>query len=449
MITLITPTGDRPEAFALCEYWMSRQTSTEDVQWIVVDDGSVPTCVTQGQEYVRRTRKPGDTSHSLGVNLEAAIPLVKGKKILIIEDDDYYSKTYVETMSRWLEDHSLVGERGAKYYHLNDQSYRFWKDHKHASLCRTGFRAELLPHLKLTIRKMKPGDWRIDLSLWENYHGNKKAYESSSSGRAICVGIKQMPGRVGVTHKGIDTTRDPDLSKLKEWLGDDFAAYSRFCNSKTSDFITYTCLFGGYDQLNPATNDNSYAVCYEGEMIRNGWKPLFVPRTGRTPKMESRFWKMNSHLAFPGKETLYLDANIRLILPAHKLASHMRTSGCEFTAFRHNKSKRLSQEVKEVIRIGFASKDQVDTKLTRKYSELPVVWGGCILRSQSDTVARANALWWRLFSAMNYGRDQVVLPIILTRSGISYSAIDEPTPFYGEASQWMRVMPHLRRRRIK
>jgi len=33
-ITVITPTGDRPEAFALCERWMSQQTYTGQIQWI-------------------------------------------------------------------------------------------------------------------------------------------------------------------------------------------------------------------------------------------------------------------------------------------------------------------------------------------------------------------------------------------------------------------------------
>ena len=42
MIQLLTPTGMRPEAFALCERWMAAQTYDGPCTWFVVDDGAVP-----------------------------------------------------------------------------------------------------------------------------------------------------------------------------------------------------------------------------------------------------------------------------------------------------------------------------------------------------------------------------------------------------------------------
>ena len=86
MITLITPTCDRPEAFSLCEFWMSRQTYDGEIQWIVVDDGNTPVCTTQGQEYIRR--EPGlATQHSLRENFLEGLKHSKGDKIFVIEDD--------------------------------------------------------------------------------------------------------------------------------------------------------------------------------------------------------------------------------------------------------------------------------------------------------------------------------------------------------------------------
>ena len=38
-VTLITPTGYRPEAFGLCIEYVWRQTYNGPLQWIVVDDG--------------------------------------------------------------------------------------------------------------------------------------------------------------------------------------------------------------------------------------------------------------------------------------------------------------------------------------------------------------------------------------------------------------------------
>jgi hypothetical protein len=449
VITLITPTGDRPEAFALCEYWMSRQTCKEEIQWIVVDDGKVPTCVTSGQEYVRRKKTSKDPAHTLAENLKLAIPMIKGSKILIIEDDDYYSPEYVETMSKWLDLDDLVGEKGAKYYFLKDRSYRFWKEHSHASLCRTGFSSRVIPHLVGTLKHMKFGDWRIDLSLWSNYKGRKKARECSSSGKALCVGIKQMPGRTGITHVSQYSTADNDLSILREWTGGDFHAYSRFTGTTTKDVTVYTCLFGGYDKLGKPPGPGCHVVCYSEDIVPEGWNAIRVPRIQKTPKLESRYWKINSHLAFPGKDTLYIDANIRLLKPGADLARHMNESGgkSDFTTFLHNRSSNISEEVREILRLGFAEKRQVDTALTRKYARSPVAWGGCILRTSSESVAAANSKWWRLFSSMDYGRDQVILPIVLKRSGVNFSMLNEPTPFYGEKSEWMTADSSHRKRR--
>ena len=75
-VTLITPTGDRPQCFRLCEHWMRRQTYDGTVQWIVVDDGHSPTRATQGQIYIRREPQEGDPPHTLCANLRLALPRV-------------------------------------------------------------------------------------------------------------------------------------------------------------------------------------------------------------------------------------------------------------------------------------------------------------------------------------------------------------------------------------
>ena len=58
-ITLITPTGDRPLAFALCQNWMRKQTVLP-FQWVVVDDGKIPMKPYVPMEYVRRKPHPND-----------------------------------------------------------------------------------------------------------------------------------------------------------------------------------------------------------------------------------------------------------------------------------------------------------------------------------------------------------------------------------------------------
>lgn len=38
-LTLLTATGERQEAFDLCQRWMQRQTFEGSVRWVIVDDG--------------------------------------------------------------------------------------------------------------------------------------------------------------------------------------------------------------------------------------------------------------------------------------------------------------------------------------------------------------------------------------------------------------------------
>jgi hypothetical protein len=70
-IVLVTPTGDRPEAFALCEKYVASQTVKPDV-WIVVDDGEVPAVCTMKQHYIRRNRQIDEMSHTLPLNMVEA-----------------------------------------------------------------------------------------------------------------------------------------------------------------------------------------------------------------------------------------------------------------------------------------------------------------------------------------------------------------------------------------
>ena len=59
VVSLVTPTRDRPEAFNLCVHWMSRQTYRQlgPIQWVVVDDGDRPV----DQALLERARSWGWT----------------------------------------------------------------------------------------------------------------------------------------------------------------------------------------------------------------------------------------------------------------------------------------------------------------------------------------------------------------------------------------------------
>src|ERR1017187_2413419 len=94
-ISIITETGARPEAIALCLKYVQRQSYTGPLQWIVVDDGvtatEAPSLLREGWlvTYLRPESQPGQ--NTLARNLLMALPEVLYEKVLVFEDDDWYS----------------------------------------------------------------------------------------------------------------------------------------------------------------------------------------------------------------------------------------------------------------------------------------------------------------------------------------------------------------------
>lgn len=239
MIIAITCTGARPEAFALCEKYMARQRVYPD-QWIVVDDCDPSTKCTMGQTVIRpEPRWPEfpepNTQHR---NMMAAVDYLQNSwvaptdQIIFFEDDDWYDSDYIETQSHRMRvyGHSLVGETPARYYHVKNRAFRIFEEADmnnpvpHASLCATAMRASVLPFL---VEALESRAW-IDTYLWRKA-GSPEALLHGSS----VVGIKGMPGRPGVSqcHRQEADGRwsgDPDLSRLRQWIGSDTDAYNQF-----------------------------------------------------------------------------------------------------------------------------------------------------------------------------------------------------------------------------
>ena len=223
-LTLITPTGGRPEAFSLCERWIARQTYRGEVQWIVVDDCERSTPLTMGQVSIRPQPFWRLGENSQHRNILAALPLVQFDKVLIIEDDDWYAPTYLETMAWRLEAAPLVGEYPGRYYNVRSRMWMDCGNDKHASLFQTGIRAKYLPLLKGVCESGA----LIDVALWGTA-GEKQLFGGNET-----VGIKGLPGRPGQgwphRHGGELMTPDPDLELLCWWIGEDARAYREFFN---------------------------------------------------------------------------------------------------------------------------------------------------------------------------------------------------------------------------
>lgn len=223
LVTLITPTGDRPEAFTLCERWIKQQRYTGPVQWIVIDDGRTPTNVQYADKLIHLKPMPG---HSLCRNLRAAVPYISGEYVFVIEDDDYYGPDYLSTMVGRLQHADLVGEFGAKYYYIRESRYRHRLDEKHSSLCRTGMRNSVIPALLDCVNGTEHPS--VDLRLWERWTGSAFSWVDESGDSRMCVGIKGVNGRPSngwrVSHDSMD---DRNGQVLNKWISNDARYYSR------------------------------------------------------------------------------------------------------------------------------------------------------------------------------------------------------------------------------
>lgn len=229
-VTLITPTGGRPDAWALCERWIKRQTYRGDLQWIVVDDMSPPTVCTLGQEYYRGPRlwSPGVNTHRF--NMELALSKVEGEFVMIIEDDDYYAPTYIEQMVACLIHHNAVGIGNAKYYHVGVPGHKTLRNYTHAALAHTAFRAALLPTMQAAVQS---GDLFFDRQFWQRILDKTPNVLLNNS--TIGIGIKGLPGRPGITESHrqkkdyfMDNIK---YDKLVSWIGHDIESYRPFLRS--------------------------------------------------------------------------------------------------------------------------------------------------------------------------------------------------------------------------
>ena len=222
MLSLITPTRNRAEAFDLLQRWVSAQTFDGPFQWIVVNDGPESYEYRMGQEVLTR---PADTDGNLRPkrNLLAALSRVRGDKILILEDDGYYRPDYLGHMDAMLDRYALVGQGPAVDYNVRTRRYHSWSNLAHASLAQTGLRVEALPALAEACGQ---ADRPVAPELWSRFPGLKHVF----SGSGLHVGINGMPGEPGNIdgHNMEEGTPDDDLRTFRAWaLPADYKRYHR------------------------------------------------------------------------------------------------------------------------------------------------------------------------------------------------------------------------------
>lgn len=256
LVTLITPTGSRQESFKLLEGYIARQTYKGPLEWIVVDDCTPRTPVSMGQKYLRGPRDWTPDYNTQRGNMEVAMEHIRGDYIFIIEDDDWYHPRYIETYLTALKTSSIVGSANAKYYSLHVPGWKEMHNYENASLCQTAFTRDVLPLCKQAVGS---GELFFDIQLWK-YTKEKQLSAAMLWENKLTVGLKGMPGRTGI---GIGHTRirdfylDSNLTKLREWIGDDANKYLPYIK--------------GYKNANTQSKTSSLREGYRS-MLQSGGK---------------------------------------------------------------------------------------------------------------------------------------------------------------------------------
>jgi len=292
-ITAITPTGDRPLAFELCQQWMMNQIKRPD-QWLVIDDGKTPTKHSAPMQYIRRKPKADDPSHTLAANLRKALSLIAGDKIIIWEDDEYYAPGYIEAMASLLDKYEIVGIKHSKYYHLASGGYKQFTNEAHASFAATAFRRSVLPDLKAIL---DAGDNPfIDMALWKRIGGRGYLFTDD---RPLYLGMKGLPGREGIVkgHKAENYVLHDtaDRAQLKKWMPSDYRVYLDVLAGKE---IKYP-ISAGCDIIVPTYNNEVLTVaCFESiKKCTSDYRIIWVDNGSRNTAAVEKSLEGVNHLA--------------------------------------------------------------------------------------------------------------------------------------------------------
>jgi hypothetical protein len=220
-LTLLTATGARPKAWAICERLMQAQKFDGNgiVHWVIVDDGPEPQPITFDRfgwsvEVIRPTPYWQNGQNTQARNLAAGLAVIPDNhRVVIIEDDDHYAPGYLSAVLEWLDHAELVGESHARYYHIGRQVWKHCGNDQHASLCSTAVRGSALKLLREIVQQHHKF---IDIELWRQFTGPKHLQKTD-----LCVGIKGLPGRggIGAGHR-MTGTLDQHRETLRSWLGD-------------------------------------------------------------------------------------------------------------------------------------------------------------------------------------------------------------------------------------
>ena len=277
MLTLITPTGARPDAFYLCQKMMAAQDFDGAVHWIIVDDGPDAQEIWFSRkgwrvDVIRPAPLWQYGQNTQQRNLQTALEYVDRKKtkaLAVIEDDDYYAQKWLSFVDAYCGEAELIGEGWALYYNV---FYRTWDQLSNDCHCSLRCSAMRDGAIDMFQHALNDPNKYYDQLVW------KRQPDKQVFPRQYTVGIKGMPGRAGIAI-GHDRggCADPDLRQLNALIGVAAADYAAFSKENPAMKTHYVCVSGfDYgrakyhrgDVFNSTNEADAEVLCRIGKIAR-------------------------------------------------------------------------------------------------------------------------------------------------------------------------------------
>ena len=174
----------------------------------------------------------------------------------------------------------------------------------------------------------------------------------------------------------------------------------------------YTCLTGKYDTLSTKVY-NAKQIAFTDQKT-DVWNVLPPYDKFKDPTRNSRAPKILSHLFIDGEYSIYLDANIELLIDPEQLVQEWLKDK-DIAVFKHSGRDCIYQEADAIAHFGKetpeALKEQVVAYAKRGWLEHKgLAECGVIVRRHTEEVKRMNEKWWAEYSRYSR-RDQMSFPL--------------------------------------
>lgn len=222
----------------------------------------------------------------------------------------------------------------------------------------------------------------------------------------------------------------------------------------------YTAICGGYDRLKaqPQQTVECDWICFSDTPIApvGQWHVVpvaFAPGNTTSTRLRAKYFKIQSHQLFPGgwldagsqsfgtnhyDYLIWIDASVQLVRAdfVEMMIANIGTSG--WAMFKHPWRNCIYDEALESAPMlkyqGQQIIEQADAYKRAGFPANQGLWCGGLIARKTDAhhLAAINELWWRENLRWSY-QDQISLPIVLWRLGLSVDTVNVPfhNDYYG------------------